>query len=50
MTRLVKNEGRICPRIESSAVSHTVASPERALLLDAFHLWIEPLQGVQQTA
>jgi len=50
MTRLVKSEGRICPRIESSAASHTVASPERALLLDAFHLRIEPPQGVQQTA
>jgi len=31
MTRLVKSEGRICPRIESSTASHTVASPERGL-------------------
>jgi hypothetical protein len=50
MTRLAKNEGRICPRIESSAVSHTVASPRKASLLDAVHLRIEPPQGVQQTA
>src|SRR5207249_6917378 len=35
LTRPLKSEGRICPRIESSAASHTVASPERALLLDA---------------
>ena len=28
MTRLVKSEGRICLRIESSAASHTEASPE----------------------
>jgi hypothetical protein len=32
MTRLVKNEGRICPRIESSAASHTVASPKSGSL------------------
>jgi len=31
MTRLVKREGRICPRIETSAAGHTVASPERGL-------------------
>jgi hypothetical protein len=31
MTRLVKIEGRIFPRIESSAASHTAASPKRGL-------------------
>jgi hypothetical protein len=31
MTRLANIDGRICPRIESSAASHTPVSPERGL-------------------
>jgi hypothetical protein len=41
MTRLVKIEGSICPRIDSSAASLTVASPEKASPIETF-LRIEP--------
>ena len=45
MTQLVKTEGRICPRIESSVAGHTVTSPDRDLSasFDRKHPRIEPL-------